>query len=573
MEARRRLGPAAAHVLECSLYEHGIHDLGELRCRGHGAPRVSHAEVFVDGRRLTLARWPNRGWCNVAGIPSEGRGQDGHGREVGDPEAGFLYEGDHQDRWHGTSDVWVHGYFGWDWADAYEKVASVDRPAHRVLLSKPASRYGIRVGQRFRWVNVLEELDEPGEYWIDRTRGLLFFWPPATAGRESEVYVSMLETPVVRMEGASHVTLSGFTIECGRADGVVIAGGEACRVLHCELRNLGNTAVVVSGGLWHGVCGCEIHDVGDGGIVLEGGDRKTLRPAGHFAVNNHIHHFGCWSRCYKPAIRLVGVGQRAASNLIHDGPHNAIQINGNDHVIELNEVHSVCRETGDVGAFYMGRDWTERGNVLRHNFFHDIRSGGEGGSMAVYLDDCASGTVIRGNVFQNVERAVFIGGGRDHRVENNIFVDCDRAVHLDARGLDPGAVWSMMIRTTMRERLEAVNAFERPYVERYPGLRDLAAYYRAEQPVPPEGNSLILNICVGGVWLEAAWHAGEEMLEMRDNMIGADPHFVRPERGNFQLREDSPAYRLGFERIPFELIGAGKVECFGRPEKPHNEEI
>ena len=48
---------------------------------------------------------------------------------------------------------------------------------------------------------------------------------------------------------------------------------------------------------------------------------------------------------------------------------------GNEHLFELNEVYRVVMETGDAGAFYTGRDWTTQGNVLRHNFIHDLGGG------------------------------------------------------------------------------------------------------------------------------------------------------------------------------------------------------
>ena len=145
----------------------------------------------------------------------------------------------------------------------------------------------------------------------------------------------------------------------------------------------------------------EIRDTGDGGILLEGGDRKTLTPGGHFAVRNHIHDFSRWSRTYTPAILMQGVGNRAVGNTIDHAPHNAILVDGNDHLIEGNDLHSVAMETGDVGAYYLGRDWTERGNTVRGNFFHNL---GVGDVNAVYLDDCASGSIITGNVIREAHR-------------------------------------------------------------------------------------------------------------------------------------------------------------------------
>ena len=91
---------------------------------------------------------------------------------------------------------------------------------------------------------------------------------------------------------------------------------------------------------------------------------------------------------------------------------SALRIEGNDHLIEFNDIHHIALETGDVGAIYTGRDWTYRGNKIRFNFIHE--TGGVGmGSMGVYMDDCVSGTEIYGNIFFKVQRAAFLGGGRD----------------------------------------------------------------------------------------------------------------------------------------------------------------
>ncbi|HEX2949722.1 MAG TPA: right-handed parallel beta-helix repeat-containing protein, partial [Armatimonadota bacterium] len=285
-----------------------------------------------------------------------------------------------------------------------------------------------------------------------------------------------------------------------------------------------------------------------------GGDRKTLLSADLAAVNNHIHHFGQWSRCYQPAVMVTGVGNRVAHNVIHDGPHNAIQLGGTDHVIEYNEISRVCLETGDVGAFYMGRDWTQRGNIIRYNYFHD--TGGVGmGSMAVYLDDCTSGTTVFGNIFYRTTRAAFIGGGCDNVVENNIFVECKPAVSLDGRGLDTSPTWHNMVYDTMRKRLDAMNYHQPPYAEQYPELAKLDAYYAANNGVPPVGNKILRNISIGGQWLQVGWHATADMLELRDNLVDIDPHFVDRSKANFQLQKDSPAFTLGFQPIPVQQIG------------------
>ena len=56
----------------------------------------------------------------------------------------------------------------------------------------------------------------------------------------------------------------------------------------------------------HGVADCDIFDTGDGGVSLSGGDRQTLTPGGHIVENCHFQKQGRWSKCYVPAVHMVG---------------------------------------------------------------------------------------------------------------------------------------------------------------------------------------------------------------------------------------------------------------------------
>ena len=567
--------PARGHVLQCDLRAQGISDFGEMKSRGFGRPTTpAHCELFFGGRPMTLARWPNEGAFEpIAGFPEATAQGDDHGGKIGKLEDGFTYAGDRPRRWQDTSDLWIHGYWSWDWANSYERVASLDLEQRLVKTAPPHGLYGFRKGQRIYFLNVLEELDQPGEWFLDRKAGLLYFWPPAdgegsgsTESRPTEATLSLLEAPLLKLTEVSHVTFRGLTFEATRGNAIEIHGGVSNRIAGCTIRNVGDYGVKISGGSGHGVVGCDIFDTGDGGVELVGGDRQTLTPAGHFVENCHFQRQGRWSKCYVPAVHMVGVGLRASNNLIHDHPHCAILFNGNDHTVEFNEIHHIALETGDVGAIYTGRDYTYRGNRIRHNFIH--HTGGVGmGSMGAYMDDCVSGTEISGNIFFKVQRAAFLGGGRDHPVMNNIFVDCNHAVELDGRGLNPSPVWHGMVDKTMRERLADVPLAL--YRARYPAMKSLDAHYgppggpaitgAAFKGVPPEGNVVARNVCVGK-WLNVYWHAKPEMLRLENNVTNAVTSFARlpgddARAADFALTAGSPAWKLGFERIPVEKIG------------------
>jgi hypothetical protein len=323
-------------------------------------------------------------------------------------------------------------------------------------------------------------------------------------------------------------------------------------VLNCAFRNVGNSAVAMNGGTDNGVDGCDISEVGDGGISLVSGDRQTLTSGNGFVKNNHIWRFSRWAKTYAPAISVQGVGNRVAHNLIHDSPHMGILLGGNEHVIEYNELHTICMETDDVGAFYMGRDWTARGNVIRYNYFHDLGTyHSHVGAMAVYLDDWSSGTTVYGNVCVRAGRAVLVGGGRNNTIENNIFVDCTPAVHVDSRGLGWAKNYFDGKTNTLIERLNAIPYRQPPWSTRYPELLTLYE----DEPALAKYNRIERNICVGGRWLDLLDKLTDKVVLLKDNLVGKDPQFVDAEKRDFRLREDSPAHKLGFKPIPFEKIG------------------
>ncbi|MHB0960251.1 MAG: right-handed parallel beta-helix repeat-containing protein [Pirellulaceae bacterium] len=540
-------------VREVDLRALGISEFGELASRGFARPTVpAHCELFIAGRPMTLARWPNEGqWEQIAGFPEAHAQDDGHGGKIGKLEDGFHYSGDRPRRWKHTDDIWVHGYWSWDWANSYEHVASLDLEQRRVTTAPPHGQYGFRTGQRFYFLNVLEELDQPGEWLLDRKSGKLYFWPPQEMPDSASVLISLLGQPLVRLSDVSHTTIQGLTLEATRATAVEIRGGSNNRLAGCQLLNIGNWGVRIEGGAGHSVLSCDILDTGDGGVVLSGGDRQTLTPGGHVVENCHFARQGRWSKCYVPAVLMSGVGLRVSHNLIHDHPHCAVLFGGNEHLIEFNEIHHIAQETGDVGAIYTGRDWTFRGNRIRHNFIH--HTGGVGmGSMGVYMDDCVSGTEVFGNVFYQVHWAMFIGGGRDHRVENNVFVECDPAVRMDGRGLDKSPVWFNMVYDYMKKQMAAMPSDL--YRTRYPAIANLDRYYASTDGVPPEDNVVARNICVGK-WLEVGWHASESWLKLENNFVGEDPGFMAPEKMDFRLKPNAAPLQQGFENIPCDQIG------------------
>lgn len=441
--------------------------------RGHvvaadvGTVAPDRDELVFDGVVMTPARWPDTGFATLAGA-------DG-------PR--LRYDGERPARWVGEPDAWLHGYWAWDWADERERISAIDPAQRTIELAPPYHQYGYRAGARFYAYNVLAELDRPGEWYLDRARGQILFWPPHEGG---EALLPVTED-LVTLRGASDVVLRDLTLEVARGTAITIDAGSRDEVVGCSIRNVTGWGVRVTGGSRDRIARCEIAATGLGGIALTGGDRSTLARADHEAVDNDIHGYARWKRTYEPAIALGGVGVRAEHNHIHDAPHEAISFEGNDHLIAGNLIERVCIETSDAGAIYGGRDWSMRGTVIRNNIVRDVRGFDGHGAIAVYLDDMLSGTRVLENTFSNVARGVFIGGGRDNAIEHNLFAGCDVPVHVDARGTGWAA---SSIDRDLVPRLRAVPYMNATWAARYPELQRLLA----EAPAEPRGNALRGNL-------------------------------------------------------------------------------
>jgi hypothetical protein len=601
---RDRLPSASRpNVLEVDLRTAGVSEIPELTQRG--SPPI---ELFCDGKRMPLSRYPETGWSLIADVPQTGDSllNEGLARErrfdnvpVGRHYGRFSYAGDRPSGWKNTEELWLHGYWTWDWSDSYQRVKSIDVAKKEITVALPHHNYGYTRNQRYAFYNVLEELDRPGEWALDRKADKIYFWPPSSTAR---VTISAGEGPLARLRHCAHIVISGMTFEENRGGGILLEQCDSVVVAGCTFTRLGADAAVIRGGTRSGLQSCDIYDVAMGGIRIEAGDRQTLTPGGDFSVNNHIHHYSTWLRTGQYGVWLWGVGNRLANTSIHDAPFEAIYVTGNDHLIEYNDIHDVCRESGDAGALHTGRDWTWRGNVIRYNYWHHLQGPGLHGVMGVYLDDWASGFTVYGNLFYRAGRAMMVGGGRDNIVQNNIFLGCAPSVHLDARGLGWAGYYFEGPNQYLVEKLNAVPWNKPPYSTRYPELLTL---YQ-DEPAIPKHNRIVNNVSQGGRWLDVYDYPAFDLSVMTiggnlvaDSLLfrhrnkdqkGWDPYylnidwvegftthrypdagvaaefprdtFLDPSKtlvmlkdGKPALPDRSPAYAKGFVRIPTEKIG------------------
>ena len=403
-------------------------------------------EVFYNGERMRLSRYPNHdpsndiltgsltmngvaagaavdasGYLNGAGTYTLGTGGTA---QVG---GAFHYndvDADHVSRWQGainSGGLWLAGYWRVPWQLNGARVSLID-PVKKVIgfTTNPSNsnnalisngigdKYTRPVGSKKEpwWVlNLLEELDQPGEWCIDFNRQRLYFlMDRAGAPADGEIELSDTGTPLFQLNGASDIRLQGLRFRRHLGINVQVLNGTRNLILDCEFIQSGNMAVDINGGTGHGVVSSDFEKLASGGVMLRGGSSSpSLVPCDHFAVNNKFRSFSEVVRVYQAAIDAgyggpigtssqTAVGMRIAHNNVRTSPHAGILWNGHQHVIEYNELSDYTRISNDFGGIYRFGPNFDSGTVIRYNHLYDSPQG-EG----IYNDMDHVRTPIYGN--------------------------------------------------------------------------------------------------------------------------------------------------------------------------------
>ncbi|MFZ4763712.1 MAG: right-handed parallel beta-helix repeat-containing protein, partial [Roseimicrobium sp.] len=392
-----------------------------------------YQQLLCGGQRMILARYPNHdasnplygGWAFVAPFP-KGSAPEGHDWKR------MLYVKPQDIRqWAHPEDVEIDIFAQYGWWNFLQPLKSLETTTGLLTLAAPCS-YDLHPHNRFHFQNALEELDSPGEWFLDPRTSTLYFWPPQELA-QAEVRLITLDT-FITAHKTSRVRIERLSFTGANRSAITFTESTNCLVAGCTIDTVGafrSAGINVTGGTKNTVRANDIHHTGSTGINIAGGDRLTLTPAEHTVLNNHIHHIGVLDKnaC---GVAATGAGCTIAHNHIHDGPRMGVQLSGNLFTVEYNHLHHLVLETQDGGAIYTGgRDWLGgRGNVWRYNHIHDIIGCGQQAdglkvpwfTFGLYPDDNTGGVDIIGNLVYRVAHSpLHLHNSRDCIVENNIF--------------------------------------------------------------------------------------------------------------------------------------------------------
>jgi hypothetical protein len=315
------------------------------------------------------------------------------------------------------------------WDESLAGVARIDWQTHTVTFATPLGHPpgGFGVQDYVVW-NVREGMHRPGQWYLDRTRRRVVYWPLADEDMtSSQALVPAMESILTisgsEQEPARDVIIRGLTFSvtdtplqaggfgAGRYRGAIDMGNTGgCRLERLTIVNVGGQGIRTWRADGLRVERCHVHHTGACGMMIRG--------TGAVTADNHVHDVGV---SYPSAIGISGGGEDCVieHNEVHDIPYSAIICGGVRNRIEANLIYRAMRELHDGAGIYCGGG---KELVLRGNFIRDIADTGGYGASAYYLDEMCEGCIVERNLSLRVVRPSHNHWAQRNTIRDNVFV-------------------------------------------------------------------------------------------------------------------------------------------------------
>lgn len=580
--------PETGKILQYDLTKSGITDYGTLSRRGHiiTANQVAQAEVSLNGTMQQLAAWPNEGFKGLVEIKSPGK------RTQSEITKGcsFTVDFDRPSQWSDQKNVWLSGTIAEKYFNDYYPMQSFDVSTKTITLREGA------VGKNyaepfFRFENIPEELDAPGEYYIDRTNGTLYFYPPEGTAKDAKLTVTMTPADLIRIENSSNISIENLTLDNGRKSAITGANTSGVTIKNCDIYGFGAHGIRLTETVRARIEGCRIHDVGQNGVMLRGGDVGKVISSENVIYNNDIYRFARLERGYRSGVNIErpSVGVTVERNHIHDGPHSGLIYYGVNHKILGNEIDNVVKECHDMGAVYAyvsDCPW-ERGDIIQGNYFHDLGQQIFLGQKqmnipAVYNDNNGCGLTVTENLFYNLgyldSNSVcgVMAQGTYNKVTRNLFVDCSgtyygngtykpEAKYTKYKTDDDGNEIETTINGVSYSKFEKdLNAKLPVYKEHFPELERFFEEHPSAVTTNEFKDNMIINVdshlsTYNKDLNEEGFRGANQLVTADGNYISsADPGFANYAEKDFGLTDTALQLIEGFPNIQMSNFGLVK---------------
>lgn len=554
-----RFGEAVAgKIVMADLKKYGVtSDMLTLYRTGSATMSGTNVELSVDRETYQLARYPDNDVLISSGIEAK----SGNAKLVMSDEVNERVK-----TWRTVDGVWALGMIYTDYKDSTSSV-TIDTSS-KVIAFNNAETNGWSQSMPYYFFNVPEELDIPGEWYLDRENCVLYMYPREDINDSSIELALGYNSNIISCNGCGYITFDGITMTGTKGNCLTANNVNNFTVKDCDLYNIGKNGIEING-TYCTVSECELSYIGLHGIVIGGGNKATLTKAYNLVDNNLVTHWGLNQRAFTAGISGSGQGLTVSHNEIAYSTSSALGVQGNLNVTEYNLVHDCTTLASDCGAYYNGSSWTSGSCDVRYNCFYNIGSD-KTTPAALYWDDGMAYQRAYGNLLLNISGyGVSMGGGFANTIVNNAIINTGKApYHYDPRPYYGnrmgdsfysigGFLWNLYKSTPYETQVWRENF---PLLSQI--LQDSSDKYAPHFAYNPAFSLFSDNIYVnsesieGGVGVQNV-HYSTSLDNYTTNIDGISEIFVDAMHGDYRLREDSVIWESvrDFEEIPYSEIG------------------
>jgi parallel beta-helix repeat protein len=556
--------------------------------------------LYENGVRSVKARFPNEGYSRVDDL------------DYDHPRTRFQFKEDDIPKLDDIRDLQVYMWPGglggdWNWFSNTINILDIDY-ATRTASLKYETHYEMGKGSRYFIQGALELLDAPGEFYLDKREGVLYYWPREMPIEEQDIVAPKMDRIIV-LRGSQesmpiqNIRLEGLTIR--NADiseefrsgsyetGIILLeNANNITIKDCRIHNSGLHGIFMNGWVQNNtIYGNLIYDIGHTAIQSNGpGATLAYKNKGHTISNNYIYGVGTLVG-HGAAIQLSNSGDSSIThNRIHDASRYAISMKGpragmligrtiegipvtaenaadfshsRNNFVAYNDMSNVNTDSQDTGIFEAWGPGT--GNVIHNNRFHDSNIHFSFG-FGIYLDDACNYFTVTNNLVYDLQEEgegglwfPIFSKGIGNKFFNNVVADNNSIAPFGSQEMAGEPNRDLEIeRNVFYNSGDTVYKFITWEEDRYKSA-DHNLIYNENNKYKIAGLPGTTNF---EGWLEILDGKFDQ------NSVIANPLFVDPVNKDYRFRYDSPAYDLGIENIDIPGMGLKEDFVYADPDDP-----
>lgn len=409
-------------------------------------------DVFwFDGSRMTAAQWPNRnksrpyttGFAYVDATYGSDSGTDGwYQDEI------RIRADDRLPAWSCPSEGTILAYPRHNWSASFCPVVSVSDGLIVVDAPHEPPSETNRIWDRYTAIGMRENLDQPGEWYLDRQNWLLHFIPPDGKDPNTAFAALCTKSASIAVQRAGNLHFERLDFTCMREALSIGSPSSGVTVRGCRFHDLGggDGCAVSMGAEGTEVTDCDFAHIGANAVNV-GLSLSRCNERGNQKVENcYIHHVG---ETYPAAVgvSLTGQGNVVRNNLMHDIARGGIGGGARFCEISYNRIRHVNLTSDDCACIYSGGWLAGVGLRILHNWVsHNIGYVRESSNRqrtvshrhfsnqawGIYLDEGCGGAEVAGNLVTDCRQsgAMHLHSARWTTITNNVFTMGGRGRYL-----------------------------------------------------------------------------------------------------------------------------------------------